>query len=243
MINIKTIKRLRVLRANLESQFDTNGFSHSERAKFTFNNTQFTWKRFDYDGMPTTFSDMESGDTSTVCRYITYLHRNIRAIRQEMKTVPDNSAIGKAVEHTRIWLESVLSKAFPSKNFTVECDRHSSFSLQQPSMHQPIEVGVSMLWTKKVYSLGISTVEAGDGKRVILDAKERKLTRLTRDGIRAFECRALKVYKGKADLDTSWVFLYDCEEPVTAIHQNFGRAESLIKRRIKDTVTKELMDF
>ena len=75
-------------------------------------------------------------------------------------------------------------------------------------------------------------------------AKKKNLTRLSKQGIVAYACETLKVYRGEATIENAWVLKYKApDDTILATHTEFSRAESLLNRRIKDTVVKELVDF
>jgi hypothetical protein len=106
-----------------------------------------------------------------------------------------------------------------------------------------VDVHLPATWTKKVYDKGISRVKAGDGMRIILNSQERRLSRINDDGIRAWSVVALKVKGKKPDIEAGWVMRYKTsDDAVLSYQKEFSRCESLLRRRIKDTVMRELMN-
>jgi hypothetical protein len=75
--------------------------------------------------------------------------------------------------------------------------------------------------------------------------KLRDLSRLTDQGIYAYEVVAVKAKNKKAEMETGWLMSYPTgsDTDVRAYHKEFSRCESLLRRRIRDTVTKELMGY
>ena len=103
-------------------------------------------------------------------------------------------------------------------------------------------VKVPIYWFKSVHQNKISVVQGGDGPRFILSAKRYPLKRLEEDGFKVYKVRALKYRKRTAEVNDEYVMYYSPDDTtnVTAVHQNFGRCESLIQRRIRDTVDRTL---
>ena len=105
-------------------------------------------------------------------------------------------------------------------------------------------VTVPISWNKKIYEEGISIVQAGDGARFILDCKERKIARLNNDHIRCWAVRAVKRKHKVCTVENATVLKYDAGgDVVLSISDSFSKAESLIRRRIKDKALGVLMDL
>jgi len=59
----------------------------------------------------------------------------------------------------------------------------------------------------------------------------------------AYKVQALKVKHKQGEIEEGWVLAYDYDDKIiSAFHAELGRAESLINRRIKDTIEKILLD-
>ena len=128
----------------------------------------------------------------------------------------------------------------------IQCDKGSKPYVEKRavSYKDTFDVEIPISWGKAVYSESIATVKAGDGERFVLRAKKKNLTRLSKQGIVAYACETLKVYRGEATIENAWVLKYEApDDTILATHTEFSRAESLLNRRIKDTVVKELVDF
>ena len=77
-----------------------------------------------------------------------------------------------------------------------------------------------------------------------LHCKARHLTRLAKDNIQAFDVLAIKRYGGNSEMIEATVMKYDAGgTSVCSIADKFSRAESLIRRRIKDTAIDTLLEL
>ena len=98
-------------------------------------------------------------------------------------------------------------------------------------------------WRIFSYDKGIALVRAGDGMRFIMNSQERKLSRINDDGIKAWSVVVMKVKGKKPDIEAGWVMRYKTSDgAILSYQKDFSRCESLLRRRIKDTVMKELMN-
>ena len=104
-------------------------------------------------------------------------------------------------------------------------------------------------WKKSVYDNDIEIVEGGKQKHFVLSAKQFNFNRLTRENIQAYSCKSLTVRRNRkrygspheAEMHDGYVMTYWIGgKRISAIHNDFGRAESLLRRRIQDTVMKRL---
>jgi hypothetical protein len=111
------------------------------------------------------------------------------------------------------------------------------------------EIVIPIHWKKSVYDNDIEIVEGGKQRHFILSASPFNLNRLTRDNIEAYGCKSLTVRRDRsnygsshtAEIHDGYVMTYWVGgKRISAIHQDFGRTESLLRRRIQDTVMKRL---
>jgi hypothetical protein len=169
----------------------------------------------------------------------------LRRINREVDT--PKTTIQKSKEASQLNAQTSLNSAFPSISWDVEPFMRGDISVEKGRGawgSSKYVVGVPVTWNKKVFDNGIAEVKAGDGMRFVMDAKERKLERLNDMGIRAFSTAVLKVKNKQAEIENAWVMSYETsDDPVLAVQPEFNKCESLMRRRIKDTVTKELLDF
>lgn len=245
--DINNYHAIRHLSHAIEKYFEAYEFSNDNKKDIAYNPDQYAWKDIPYNASPEAFKVMPSEDVSHAQRYGAHLLKRIQQIRAVRKSVaPMQTIVEKAKEATKLNGISSLNNAFPSISWDVTPYTAGSMYCERLRNTWAVtyEVGIPVTWGKRVYDKGIDNVKAGDGMRFIMDAQERKLDRLNRVGIRAFSVMALKVKNKEAEFDNAWVMKYETSgDPVTAIQSEFSKCESLITRRIKDTVTKELMDF
>jgi len=245
--DINNYHAIRHLSHAIDKYFEAYEFSNDNKKDIAYNPDQYAWKDINYDTAPKAFKVMPSEDISHAQRYGAHLLKRIQQIRAVRKSVqPMQTVIEKSKEATKLNGVSSLNDAFPSISWEVTPYVSGSMYCERLRGVWGVnyEVGIPVTWGKRVYDNGIDNVKAGDGMRFIMDAQERKLDRLNNIGIRAFSVVALKVKNKEAEFDNAWVMKYETSgDPVTAIQTEFSKCESLITRRIKDTVTKELMDF
>jgi len=245
--DINNYHAIRHLSHAIEKYFEAYEFSNDNKKDIAYNPDQYAWKDLTYNAAPEVFKVIPSEDVSHAQRYGAHLLKRIQQIRAVRKAVPPmQTIVEKAKEATKLNGVSSLNDAFPSINWDVTPYTTGSMYCEKLRGLWGVnyEVGIPVTWGKRVYDQGIDNVKAGDGMRFIMDAQERKLDRLNNIGIRAFSVVALKVKNKEAEFDNAWVMKYETSgDPVTAIQTEFSKCESLITRRIKDTVTKELMDF
>ena len=100
-----------------------------------------------------------------------------------------------------------------------------------------------------MYDNDIEIVEGGKQRHFILNANPFNLNRLTRENIQAYSCKSLTVRRNRnqygspheAEMHDGYVMTYWVGgKRISAIHHDFGRTESLLRRRIQDTVMKRL---
>ena len=237
-------------REELSRFFKQYKFSPYEIQEFCKCSRQYHWKGFDYDGAPEVFklmSDTINRDSvNPVVQYGMNFINIIRKHREDTRFVEDRSALQKAAEDNQIWATSELNQLFPSKGWEVNCHKFNKPYVEKKTgrYSDSFIVDISIGWGISVYEQKISTVKAGDGERFVMSARKKNYARLAKDGIVAYDCQVLKVYRGEAIMEDAWVLKYETPtDMILATHKEFSRAESLLNRRIKDTVVGELIDF
>jgi len=245
--NLKVIEHAR---EELSRFFKTYGFSGDEIKEFCQDASSYNWKNFDYDGAPTVLKLMsDSIGRDNIRNVVLYAHSFLKLIkghRSKAKYVEDKSVIKKAIESNTVWATSELNEAFPSRGWEVRCEKGSNPYVEKQTGRygSNFNVDIPIGWGKTVYAEGIATVKAGDGERFVMSAYKKDFARLVKDGVVAYECNTLRAYRDDATIEKGWVLKYETyDDTILATHQEFSRAESLLKRRIKDTVVKELVDF
>ena len=243
--DVKRYKAILQLSNGINKFFDTYGFCNDEKKHMSENPSQYYWKSFDYEAAPKGFKYLSEDDKSSAARYGSKLFESLQRMRTQTKNVPvPHSVISKAREATDLYAASQLSAAFPSAKWDVASSLGGETSVRKKKTWIDRNlVSLPVTWITKVHDKGISLVRAGDGMRFILDAEERNIDRFSIDNIKVFSVLAMKVKRGVPETENSWVMSYGTsEEPILSVQTNFSRCESLLRRRIKDTVMKELMN-
>ena len=239
---------IRYLSKMIDGYFEGHGFCDRGKKEISDNPEQFGWKSHDYPHAPEAFKYLPQEDVATAARYGMQLFKRIRDLRRINREVDTpKTTIQKSKDASQLNAQTSLNSAFPSISWDVEPFMRGDISVEKGRGtwgSSKYVVGVPVTWNKKVYDNGIAEVKAGDGMRFVMDAKERKLERLNDIGIRAFSAAVLKVKNKQAEIENAWVMSYETsDDPVLAVQTEFNKCESLMRRRIKDTVTKELLDF
>ena len=229
--------------------FKAHEFSDENIKNFTYNPNQFEWKSFDYPDAPRGLKELPVEDANFCARYGANLIRQLRRLRK-IQGVDDNpkTIIQKSKDASRIYAECDLKECFPSMRWEIRPVMSGNFYVERERLDYGQHVWVvtvPITWHRAVSSKGLSTAVAGDGNRFIMDVKLRDLSRLTDQGMYAYEVVAVKAKNKKAEMETGWLMSYPTgsDTDVRAYHKEFSRCESLLRRRIKDKVTKELMGY
>ena len=245
--NLKVIEHAK---KELKRFFEVYGFSPDDIKEFCKDGSSYRWKNFDYDTAPKVLKMMSNSssrnDVRNIVEYAIGFVKIIQRHRERSRHVEDRSAIKKATDNNYVWAQSEVQGIFPSKEWHVKCDKGSRPRVEKRavSYRDIFDIEIPISWGKAVYSESIATVKAGDGERFVMSAQKKNLGRLAEQGIVAYACDTLKVYRGEATMERAWVFKYEApDDTILATHKEFSRAESLLNRRIKDTVVKELVDF
>lgn len=188
------------------------------------------------------WSELTGKASDLASEHIVNYVREIRKSRASLREIDSISAIEQAGRDSRNNSGYSLSEAFPSASFDVDVgdaayspsDRYGSDGT----------ITVPLTWDKKVRERGIDVVKAGDGNRFIVNCYPRKLSRLAKENIEAFSVVAIKRHAGAFDMIDATVMKYDAGgTSVCSIADTFARAESLIRRRIKDVAIDTLLEL
>lgn len=236
--------------------FKAHEFSDENIKNFTYNPNQFEWKSFDYPDAPRGLKELPMEDANFCARYGANLIRQLRRLRK-VQGVDDTpkTIIQKSKDTSRVYAECALKECFPSMRWHIRPVMSGNLYVERERQdygQYDWVVTVPITWYRKVNSEGLSIAAAGDGNRFIMDVKPRDLSRLSDQGIYAYEVVAVKAKNKRAEMETGWLMNYPTgsqvhmrsfETDVRAYHKEFSRCESLLKRRIRDKVTKELMGY
>ena len=244
-VQLRNYLRIKQLKANIKVFLMVNGFSPEEKRKISENPHQYQWKGFEYEDAPFGLRILPEGQMRLAAKYGGGLFISLHNIKERMKSRNvQKTVIDKAMESTELYASTELKCAFPSFSWYVTSSLSGGVSANlQRSYMSDVDVHLPATWTKKVYDKGISRVKAGDGMRFIMNSQERRLSRINDDGIRAWSVVALKIKGKKLDIEAGWVMSYETsDDAVLSYQKEFSRCESLLRRRIKDTVMRELMN-
>jgi len=242
---LRNYLRIKQLKANIKVFLTINGFSVEEIKKISENPHQYQWKNFDYEGAPFGLKILSESQMRSAAKYAGGLFISLHSIKLKMKSRNiQKTVIDKAMEATDLYASTELKCAFPSFSWYVTSSLSGGVSANlQRSYMSDVDVHLPATWVKKVHDKGISRVKAGDGMRFIMNSQERRLSRINDDGIRAWSVVALKIKDKKPDIEAGWVMRYKTsDDAVLSYQKEFSRCESLLRRRIKDTVMRELMN-
>lgn len=174
----------------------------------------------------------------------------IHQTRKMIRRIDKKSGIEEAMYESKSNSYRAFSEAFPSAQIETSCEIGEEISVRElhNSWNGVVEGGASIsvpvTWSRKIYDQGISVVKAGDGARFVLDSKERRIARLNNDYIRCWAVRAVKRKNKVCTVENATVMKYDAGgDVVLSISDSFSKAESLIRRRIKDAALDVLMEL
>tara|TARA_R100001198_G_C5237097_1_gene214824 strand:+ start:1474 stop:2214 length:741 start_codon:yes stop_codon:yes gene_type:complete len=244
-VQLRNYLRIKQLKANIKVFLTVNGFSPEETQKISENPHQYQWKNFEYEDAPFGLRILPEGQMRLAAKYGGGLFISLHNIKERMKSGNvQKTVIDKAMEATELYASTELKTTFPSMFWYVTSSLSNGVSANlQRSYMSDVDVHLPVTWTKKIYDKGIARVKAGDGMRFIMNCEERKLSRINDDGIKAWSVVAMKVKGKKPDIEAGWVMRYKTSDgAILSYQKEFSRCESLLRRRIKDTVMRELMN-
>lgn len=193
--------------------------------------------------------DMNTTSARILLNSFTHSVKEIHEARNMMRAIQKRSRISESIYESKSNGYSSLNKAFPSAIVDVKCEIGENVGIRNMYRYDELVEGgiqayVPVTWHKKIYQEGIDVVQAGDGARFILDCKERHITRLQKDYIRCWAVRAIKRKHKQASEENATVMRYDAGgDVITSISHSFSKAESLLRRRIKDAAVGVLMEL
>lgn len=211
---------------------------------------QYNYKGFGYKDAPEPLKlvadTMGRDSIDPIIRYGANFLDIIKTHREKAQYVEDRTELQKTAGDNKVWATSELNQLFPSKGWEVTCHKFNKpyVEKQTGSYNPSFIVDIPIGWGHRVYEESIATVRGGDRERFVMSARKKNYARLAKDGIVAYDCKVLKVHNDEATMEDAWVFKYETPtDMILATHKEFSRAESLLNRRIKDTVVGELIDF
>ena len=251
MSDKESIEVVEHAKEELTKFFKRYDFSPYEIKKFCKCCRQYNYKGFDYNDAPEPLkliADTVGRDSiNPIIAYGANFLDIIKTHREKAQYREDRTELQKAAQANKVWATSELNQLFPSKGWEVNCHKFNKPYVEKRTGTYGVQsfiVDIPIGWGMSVYEQNIATVKGGDRKRFVMSARKKNYARLAKDGIIAYDCQVLKVHNDEATMENAWVFKYETPtDMILATHKEFSRAESLLNRRIKDTVVGELIDF
>ena len=193
---------------------------------------------------------LNSTSAKILISHFTHCVHEIHKTRKMLRECENKSRLDEARYESKSNAHRAFMHAFPSATVETSCEVGGQVHCVQlynrwdSLVEGGADVMVPISWNKKIYQEGISVVQAGDGARFVLDCKERKIARLNNDHIRCWAVRAVKRKHKQCTIENATVMKYDAGgDVVLSISDSFSKAESLIRRRIKEAALDVLMEL
>lgn len=181
-------------------------------------------------------------------RHVYTCREHIRAAREAFrdKKAGSGSRISEAIQSSELLSQQEITACYPSLNFHTHCRMGTSAGYEKEKnpngwgFHHNVYVPVT--WKANVYDKDIAWVTGGDGKRFILNAKQRLNERLAEQDITSHSVYWLRKHGEDITMGNGWVLQYKTDQTtVNAFNIEHSKAESLLRRRIKDTAANVLL--
>ena len=193
---------------------------------------------------------LNSTSSKILISHFSHCVHEIHKTRKMLREVENTSRLDEARYESKSNSYRAFMDAFPSAKVETSCEVGGQvhclplYNKWDSLVEGGADVMVPISWNKKIYQEGISVVQAGDGARFVLDCQERKIARLNNDHIRCWSVRAVKRKHKICTVENAIVMKYDAGgEVVLSISDNWAKAESLIRRRIKEAALDVLMEL
>ena len=191
---------------------------------------------------------LNSTSSKILISHFSHCVHEIHKTRKMLREVENKSRLDEARHESKSNSYRAFTAAFPSATVETSCEVGGQvhclplYNKWDSLVEGGADVMVPISWNKKIYEEGISVVQAGDGARFILDCKERKIKRLNEEYIRCWAVRSVKRKHKICTVENAILMKYDAGgEVVLSIADNWAKAESLIRRRKKDSTLDVLM--
>ena len=191
---------------------------------------------------------LNSTSSKILISHFSHCVHEIHKTRKMLREFENKSRLDEARHESKSNSYRAFTAAFPSATVETSCEVGGQvhclplYNKWDSLVEGGADVMVPISWNKKIYEEGISVVQAGDGARFILDCKERKIKRLNEEYIRCWAVRSVKRKHKICTVENAILMKYDAGgEVVLSISDNWAKAESLIRRRKKDSTLDVLM--
>lgn len=193
---------------------------------------------------------LNSTSSKILISHFSHCVHEIHKTREMLREYENTSRLDEARYESKSNSYRAFTQAFPSAKVETSCEVGGQvhclplYNKWDSLVDGGADVMVPISWHKKIYEEGISVVQAGDGARFVLDSNERKIARLNNDYIRCWAVRAVRRKHKNCFVENATVMKYDAGgDVVLSISDSFHKAESLIRRRIKDAALNVLMEL
>ncbi len=232
----------------LDQTFKMLHFTPEQRKVFCKDPSQYRYGTPPHDGTPDFARVVSEPFTAGIYHSLYAAYMELVNCRSVMFNRKECGVFEQAKRDTELWMKSLVSSCFPKmKVDAVHASKSVHEYIEMKNSHyfgRSYKINVPLTWAKSVFDRGISTASDGDRGHLILRAKERKLDRLRADDVRAYNCITMTGTNGIPILHEVWVMCWDNgSRRITALHKDFAKAESLLRRRIKKEVTDALLNL
>ena len=245
---LKAYKSIDIAKRVLDGMFVTLGFTPQERGSFCKDPSRYRYSN------PNLLHQLEFSRTVSSSAHNGLYHamyacvEEIRECRELARRFRNSSIFDDASADTYAYATSIIAANFPK----MRMDRVNVVKNVGDYIEKKVSsyfgttytINMPLTWCRAVHDKGISVVTDGSKPHMILKATERKLDRLKSDNVRAFKCLTMTGTGGTPILHDAWVMQWNSgTATISALHADFAKAESLLRRRIRKQVTDALLDL
>ena len=232
----------------LDESFKMLGFTTEQRKYFCEHPVEFRYGDTRRECKPDFTQFTSAAFDGGVFHSLYAALEEVRERRGRLAQIAETNVFSQAKLNSEVCVRSIVGTIFPKlKVDNVRAKKavdeyierkHSSY------FGTSYDISIPITWSRTVGDKSIATVDDGRLEHLVLQAKERKLDRLNSEDIKAYKCLSMTGNGGNPQLHDVWVMHWDNgTTSITALKNDFSKAESLLRRRIKKAVTDVLLDF
>lgn len=232
----------------LESSFKALGFTTEQRRYFCTYPEQFRYGDAPAQCNPEFTRYTTTGFDGGIFHSLYAALGEIRDRRARLAAVSEQNIFTQAKLNSEVCIRSCIVTNFPKLKLDQvhakkSVDEHIEKKVSS-YFGTSYNINVSVTWSKCIGEKDIAVVNDGKLVHVVLHAKERKLDRLNREGIKAYKCVSMTGNNGEPKLHDTWVMKLENDTTnIVALSTEFSKTENLLRRRIKKAVTDVLLDL
>jgi len=241
-------RSMKVAENYLDASFKMLGFTTQQRKHFCESPQDFRYGDTPHDCKPSFTKFTSAGFDQGVFHSLYAALEEVRERRGRLAKVNDTNVFSQAKLNSEVCVRSIIETQFPKLrvDHVVAKKTVDEYIERKHSAYfgTSYNITIPITWSRTVGDKNIATVDDGRLTHLVLQAKERKLDRLNSDDIKAYKCLSMTGNGGNPKLHDVWVMHWDNgTTSITALKQDFSKAENLLRRRIKKAVTDVLLDF